>query len=330
MTAQALLHPLDESSGSFRAVTALFEQWTTLGERFPNVPPLAPMVLHALLSNDDALVFAAGRDGPHFVSLYDKRIWPNATLVAALCAAITHNRLRPVEVLFHCCIDINGQVNGRTPLSLAAEVGNPQIMRQLLRRFPNVGEDKSLWYAVKNKHLECTEMLLEAGETPEFKHASEAIWDGDKPLLRVLLSYGLAVDMRLLKEAVDAEAPRLLPILAACFTQTTALKTALLAKDGQMVQVLLDTLTDTELLINHVGGGGGGFGGGGGGTDTALSLAIKWQNVAVVRALLARGANVPRGGGGPQPQDTRAGRKIASLLSGASLQVAPHVLLAGT
>jgi ankyrin repeat protein len=344
MKAQPLLHPLDESNAAFRAVTALFEQWTTLGERLPDVPPLVPMVLHALLSNDDALVFAAGRDSPRFVELYSEKVRPNKTLVTAICAAITHNRPQPVEVLFRGCIDINGQVNGRTPLSIAAEVGNPQIMSQLLRRFPTVGEDHSLWYAVRNKHLECAEMLLEAGESPEPEHVSQAIWGHDKPLLRLVLSYGVAVDMSLLKEALDAEEPQLLRILAASFTHTTALKIALLAKDGQMVQMLLDTLSDTELQINHVGGGGGGgggfrgggFGGGGagaGGTDTALSLAIQWQNVAVVRALLARGANVPvqpnQRGGGPQPQDTRAGRKIAGLLSGASLQVVPHVLVAG-
>jgi hypothetical protein len=252
MEAQSLLHPLDESSAAFLAVSALFERWTTLGEGLPDVPPLAPMVLHALLSKEDALVFAAGRDSPCFVKLLNAQIWPNETLVTALCAAITNNRLRPVEVLFHCCIDINGQVNGRTPLSLAAEVGNPEIMHQLLRRFPTVGEDESLWYAVANKHLECAEMLLEAGETPEPWHADEAIWDDDEPLLRLLLSYGLAVDMSLLKEALYAKAPQLLPILAACVTQTTALKMALLAEDGQMVQMLLDTLSDTELQMSVV------------------------------------------------------------------------------
>jgi ankyrin repeat protein len=367
-TAKPLLHPLDESSAAFRAVAALCEQWNVLGEGLPSVPPLAPMVLHALLSKDDALVFAAGRDRRHFATFCDARKWKNVTLVKALCAAITHNKLRPVEILFRRCIDVNQQVDGRTPLSLAAEVGNPEIMRQLLRRFPAVGADDSLTYAATNGHFKCAEMLLEAGELAEYKHASEAIWQNDEHLLRLLLSYGVAVNMVLLKEAVDVDSPQLLPILATCVTQTTALKLALQARDGQMVQMLLDTLSDTELQINHVSSG----------AVTALSLAIQWENVAVVKALLARGANVPaaanapaaqpqanpfggpvpaqqfglgpRGGapqaagflppqtaGGfrppqvvPQQQSTPAGRMIASLLAGASLQVAAHVLVAST
>jgi hypothetical protein len=340
-TIEPPLHPLDESSAAFQVVAALYEHWKVLGEGLPSVPPLAPMVLHALLSKDDALVFAAGRDRRHFETLCDDRKWKNMTLVKALCAAITHNKLRPVEILFRRCIDISDLVDGRTPLSLAAEVGNPEIMRQLLRRFPAVGADESLTYAVTNGHVECAEMLLAAGELADYTHASTAVWRRDERLLRLLLSYGVTVNMNLLKEAVDAGSPQFLPVLAACVTHTTtALKLALLARDGQMVQMLLDTLADTELQINHSSFG----------AASALSLAIQWENVAVVKALLARGANVPAAGNAPaaqqrpvgpnafggrttqvvsQPQDTPAGRMIASLLSGASLQVAPHIFDAG-
>jgi hypothetical protein len=91
----------------------------------------------------------------------------------------------------------------------------------------------------------------------------------------------MAVDMSLLKEALNHDAPQFLPIMAACVTQvTTALTMATLAEHCLSVWA-----------INPFGG--------------------RTTQVA------------------PQPQDTPAGRIVVSLLSGASLQVAPHIFVAG-
>jgi hypothetical protein len=57
-TAQPL-HPTMENTCTFRGVAVLCDLLTAL-------PPLAPMVLHALTPIDDALMFAAGRGSPLF------------------------------------------------------------------------------------------------------------------------------------------------------------------------------------------------------------------------------------------------------------------------
>jgi hypothetical protein len=123
------------------------------------------MVLHALTGEDAALVFAAERGGPQFELLYFRRAWPSATSAKALAAAIAYNKLLHVEILFSRCIDVNQPFGGRTPLWLAAEAGNAEVMRHILLRFPAIGADV-LTTAVTREHSECAELLLEAGALP--------------------------------------------------------------------------------------------------------------------------------------------------------------------
>jgi ankyrin repeat protein len=323
---QGLLHPLDETSVPYRAVAALFAQWTLSrvgGYGLPAVPPLVPMVLHALTGIEQALVFAAARGGPQFAVLSRKWTWKNATLVEALCASISHNHAQHVQTLFRRSIDINQRFLGHTPLWYAAQLGNPEIMRQLLCRFPNIDPD-ALNVAVANGHSECADMLLKVGAQPLQQHAVMAVGRRNERLLRLLLCYGVTADVEILKKALDQDALCFLPIIAECITNTTVLMMALEAQDGQMVQALLETLSDAQLRID--------YGVRTTQSDTALSLAVRWGNVAVVQALLVRGAT-PTAAVRAQLQsqpDSISGRAISRLLSGPSLQllqVFPEVLM---
>jgi ankyrin repeat protein len=323
---QRLLHPLDETSAPYRAVAALFAQWTLPGVEgygLPAVPPLVPMVLHALTGIEQALVFAAARGGPQFAVLSRKWAWENTTLVEALCTSISHNHPQHVQTLFRRSIDTNQRFLGHTPLWYAAQLGDPEIMRQLLRRFPVLDAD-ALNVAAANGHSECANMLLKVGAQPLQQHAVMAIGLRNERLLRLLLCYGVKADVAILKEAVDQDALCFLPIIAECITNTTVLMMALEAQDGQMVQVLLETLSDAQLRID--------YGVRTTQSDTALSLAVRWGNVAIVQALLFRGAT-PTAAVRAQLQsqpDSFSGRAITRLLSGPSLQsllVFPEALM---
>jgi ankyrin repeat protein len=112
-----------------------------------------------------------------------------------------------------------------------------------------------------------------------------------------------------------------LPIMAQGTTaNTTPLMMAVQAQEGQLVRTLLDTFDDAQLQINYSAPGN---------VITALCLAIIWENIAVVKALLARGATPPPQAVSNQllAKNTPNLRAIASVLSGASLQVAPHILV---
>jgi hypothetical protein len=83
-TAQPL-HPMTINTRTFRGVAVLCDLLTAL-------PPLAPMVLHALTPIDDALMFAAGRGSPLFDRLLNgTQRWRSCSpvLEAAFCEAIT-------------------------------------------------------------------------------------------------------------------------------------------------------------------------------------------------------------------------------------------------
>jgi hypothetical protein len=272
VTTKLPLHPLDETSVPYRAVALLFQLWelTIPVHGLPQLPrPILPMVLHALTGEDAALVFAAERGGPQFESLYFRRVWPSATSAKALAAAITYSKPLHVEILFRQCIDVNQPFGGRTPLWLAAEAGNAEVMRHILLRFPAIGADV-LTTAVTREHTECAELLLEAGALPLREHAATALGRRNERLLRLLLSYGVAIDATLLKAALDGAAVTFLPIMAqGLTTNTTPLIMAVQAREGQLVRTLLDTFSDAQLQINYVAPGS---------NVTALWLAMQWEH----------------------------------------------------
>jgi ankyrin repeat protein len=253
--------------------------------------------------------------------------WSDETLIRALNAAIAHGRTAHCEMLLRTRVDIEQKSDGQSPLRLAAKVGNPDVMRLLLRRFPKLDgpilHHQPLYTAVEHSHAECVEQLLEAGAEPGHEHLTYAIELGNERVLRSLLCYDVTVDKNILADALTYNKWHLLPMLAGCVTATTtALKLALKAKNGRLLQALLETLSDAQLQINHQLGG-----------VTALSLAIEWENVAVVKALLARGANpvLPRNLSvlqRPPAAGTYARNAIDKLLAGASLQVFPHLVSA--
>jgi ankyrin repeat protein len=325
-----MLHPLDEGSSEFRAVAALFHHWALSGAKgygTPAVPPLGPLMLHALIGASDAFVFAAGRGGPQLAALCFDGQWSDDTLIGALNAAIAHGRIAPCEMLLRTRVDIDQNRDGQSPLRLAAKIGSPDVMRLLLRRFPKLDgpilHHLPLCTAVEYSHAECVEQLLEAGAEPGHEHVTSAIELGNERVLRSLLCYGVKVDKSILADALTYNKWHFLPMLAECVTNTTtALKLALQAKDGQMLQALLETLSDAQLQINHQHAG-----------TTALTYAIEWGNVAVVKALLARGANpvLPRNPSvalRTPATSTYARNAVDKLLAGASLQVFPHLLTA--
>jgi hypothetical protein len=108
--ARPLLHPLGESSNEFQAVAALCHHWELSGAKgygMPVVPPLGPLMSHALRGTRDAIFFAAGRGGPQLAAPCFDGQWRDETLIRALNAAIAHGRIAQCEMLLRTRVDMN-------------------------------------------------------------------------------------------------------------------------------------------------------------------------------------------------------------------------------
>jgi ankyrin repeat protein len=213
--------------------------------------------------------------------------------------------------------------NGETPLLLAAGAGSLDGVKALVARGvdvnaaePRLGQTALMWAAAEG-HSEVVRGLVEAGARVNavsesgFTPLLFAAVKGDVPSIKVLLDAGadpnhslpsggkplmVAIAYRRTAAGVALLEGGALATARNERTGSTPLHVAAQQGDLTMVQALLDRQADPNVRTNRSSapagarGGGGGRGGGAGG-QTPLMLAAINDREAVMRALVAGGAD---------------------------------------
>jgi len=212
-------------------------------------------------------VTAAGGDGP-------------------LVKAVNTGDVQAVRALIKSGTDVNAKSgDGSTPLLWAAHASNLEIARALVAAKAAVDAANDfgvtpLLEASRNGDAPMVDLLLRAGADPKRTHP-----EGETPLLSAARSGNVPTVRLLLARGVDVNA-------AEKFQQTTPLMWAAAEGHLEVVDLLLEAGADpnrqghvTSLATRHnADHPTGGF--------TALMFAARNGNEAMVRKLLARGANI--------------------------------------
>ena len=214
-----------------------------------------------------ATVTAAGGDGP-------------------LAKAVDTGDVQAVRALIKSGTDVNAKSgDGSTPLLWAAHTSNLDIARALVAARANVDAPNDfgvtpLLEASRNGDAAMVELLLRAGADPKKAHP-----EGETPLLSASRAGSGATVRLLLARGADVNA-------AEKFQQTTPLMWAAAEGHMEVVDLLLEANANpnlqghvTSLTVRHnADHPTGGF--------TALMFAARNGNDAMVRKLVARGANL--------------------------------------
>jgi uncharacterized protein len=214
-----------------------------------------------------------------------------ATVAAAgggdgLVKAVHSGDLQTVRALLKSGADVNARSgDGSTPLLAAAHAGRVDVARALVaaKAAVDVANDfgvTPLLAASRNGDAAMVEVLLRAGADPSRAHP-----EGETPLLSAARAGSVPTLRLLLARGADVNA-------AEKFQQTTALMWAAAEGHLDVVDLLLEAGADpnrqghvTSLATRHnADHPTGGF--------TALMFAARSGNEALVRRLLARGANL--------------------------------------
>ena len=204
----------------------------------------------------------------------------------ALVKAIDAGDLQSVRALIKSGTDVNARSgDGSTPLLWAAHTSNLDIARALVAAKASVDAANDfgvtpLLEASRNGDASMVDLLLRAGADPKRTHP-----EGETPLLSAARAGSVPTVRLLLARGVDVNA-------AENFQQTTALMWASAEGHLDVVDLLLEAGADpnrqghvTSLATRHnADHPTGGF--------TALMFAARNGNEAMVRKLLARGANI--------------------------------------
>lgn len=198
--------------------------------------------------------------------------------------------LEGVKALVARGVDVNAAEPrlGQTALMWAAAEGHSDVVRGLVEAGAKVdavsksGFTPLLFAAVKGD-VPSIELLLDAGADPNYSLPS-----GGKPLMVAIAYRRTSAGLALLEGGALATARNER-------TGTTPLHVAAQQGDLTMVRALLDRGADPNVRTNRssapAGPRFGGFGRGGGGGQTPLMLAAINDREAVMRALVASGAD---------------------------------------
>jgi ankyrin repeat protein len=204
----------------------------------------------------------------------------------ALVKAINAGDVQSVRTLIKSGTDVNAPSgDGSTPLLWAAHASNLDIARALIAAKASVDAANDfgvtpLLEASRNGDAAMVELLLRAGADPKRSHP-----EGETPLLSASRAGSVPTVRLLLASGVDVNH-------AEKFQQTTALMWAAAEGHLDVVDLLLEAGADpnrqghvTSLATRHnADHPTGGF--------AALHFAARNGNAAMVRKLLARGANI--------------------------------------
>lgn len=197
---------------------------------------------------------------------------PESTEGELLLLAATNGNANDLRSLLNNGVDVNYENDhGITALTQAAQAGHTSIVQELLERGANVNHrrapgDTALMLASRRGDASTVQALLAAGADANMKSGR-----GGMTALTLAAKSGSHQTAQLLLDAhADVNSEMIL-------LGETPLLVAAQAGDARMVELLLNHGAD----IHHKGKTGEG----------ALSLAAQTRSVAVVRVLLANGAN---------------------------------------
>ncbi|PAF49708.1 hypothetical protein BKH43_06355 [Helicobacter sp. 13S00401-1] len=161
--------------------------------------------------------------------------------------------------------DVNGRVRGLTPLYVAVQNNNPEILYLLLKRGAKVNAlsngESALHKAVELRKYPYVKALLEAGANPNLKDdikgntpLAYAVVDNDPNMVSLLLRYG--ADMRVANDEGVSPAQFILAntILPPLETQDSvlALSSSAFRVGSGGVAVTLRNLSDYYVVVNYV------------------------------------------------------------------------------
>jgi len=182
---------------------------------------------------------------------------------ADLIAAIRQNHMDGVQSALAAGANVDARSEGITALMLAVEKSSDKIVRLLLRSDADVNATKdnkecALTIAVHGKRTEVVRMLLQRGaDTHDAPFVIEAVANGSKDILELLLEYGADIN------AADG---------------ATALMTAVDVNNRELVDFLLAHKADINQVERCYG--------------SALTHAIENGNLPLVKYLISRGAKI--------------------------------------
>lgn len=198
--------------------------------------------------------------------------YDNVELGAVLMLAIVEGKREVCELLLNRGVDMkyrNG--NGDTPLTLAIEMGEIDIVKAVLAAssgnldYHSYGGDTPLTMAVSENRRDIVKLLLDGGASIEYRSAHGdtalilAVWQGMTDVVELLLSRGANMEYR----AENGD---------------TALTYAISHKQAEIATLLVDNGAD----VHHRASGG----------DTPLTFAYRTGDEYLVKLLDDKGATV--------------------------------------